>query len=57
MKKYNPKAKCPACGHDTITSLYRPVCKYNEKAYINRYCTRCEYTWEESPLNEEENNN
>lgn len=63
--KYNPAAKCGACGHDEVKTRfigpieedpcwydrkYKPLGKWPEVPYLHRTCSRCGNEWPEQPL-------
>ena len=57
MKKYNPDAKCPKCGDDDISTYYEGRYErftYKVRGLLARQCRRCHYTWDEEPLDVEE---
>ena len=67
MKDFDPKAKCPKCGHEEINTSYFEKTKwisvsdvsrtyYGEQVFeehLKRYCTRCHFVWPENIMNKE----
>lgn len=68
MNQYNPEAKCPKCGFSIVNSEFHPkVIKIisdegdvnfvdentGDYEYITRKCSRCNYSWDEAPLDTE----
>ncbi len=62
LKPFNPEARCPKCGHDTVKtrycrggpdSDYRDLCwdKGLNREHLHRNCERCHYEWEEACIN------
>jgi predicted nucleic-acid-binding Zn-ribbon protein len=57
MKPYNPKAKCPKCGHNHAATNFdakgedKPLGEGGqyERDTLSRRCERCGYTWCEAP--------
>jgi len=62
MNRYNPNAKCPACGDEKILASFRKKGSYDYEAsssyikhqmdVIRRTCNNCGYYWDELPLQE-----
>lgn len=61
MRRYDPKAKCPKCGHDDIGThyadggylgcLYGCPDRYRDGTeHMDRNCRRCGYLWVEAAL-------
>lgn len=57
---FDPKAKCPKCGHDELNTFYRNT-RDNQwngtwsasplaPEWMQRVCKRCRYVWNELPL-------
>ena len=50
LTPHDPKALCPKCGYEDITSIFCAVMGNNLHNAIRRYCTRCAHAWLEAPL-------
>ena len=54
---FDPKAKCPKCGGEDVSSHWTPVGKHRwdhgcmlDGEHIHRACRRCWFGWVEAPL-------
>ena len=57
LTQFNPKSRCPACGHDKVGAKYctglRADCELGAaRGHIHRICRRCGYGWIEGCLND-----
>lgn len=53
MERYDPKSKCPKCGHDYVLSNYNPNFGSTQDV-VKRTCKKCGYSWEQLPLDSKE---
>lgn len=58
---YDPKARCPKCSYDAVTTKHMPERAYerfwmrginyrpeHRPEHLQRTCARCEYSWKEA---------
>lgn len=59
MKDFDENSYCPKCHSDKISSVWveknspqwcRPYGDEEKREHINRRCNRCNYQWNELPL-------
>lgn len=55
IKTYNPKAVCEKCDGTDISSRYGKN-KKDQSEYIERECSRCNFRWDELPVNNSNRN-
>ncbi len=54
LPAYDPAARCPKCGHDSVTTNHRaagcsdPDCWTCDQEHLFRICQRCHYGWPEA---------
>lgn len=58
LPPYSDVSTCPKCGHNSVTTLYRDVCRYwprppdDPREHLLRTCERCGYSWAEAPIDQ-----
>ena len=54
MEKYDEDAVCPKCGESMVETKFIRQFGVDLDDLIKRTCDRCEYSWNESPLDAED---